>query len=223
MNKMKNIVIQEKFVKIKIDKNLKQEGNYQFQDENDCLKFDFINELEPVFKEEKTYKSGETYLERFEKGIFQYLKRNNYDIEKSKLVTSLQKDYDTWKDLIKEKCFCEFKLPKNIQRSSGVYLWVLGNEIQYVGEALDIKSRFNSGYGHISPRNIFTGGQSTNCKMNLLVGKTKEKSEKFKIFFYNTTEYDQEKTKNGKTTEREEVEKYLINYIGLDKLWNKQL
>ena len=60
--------------------------------------------------------------------------------------------------------FCSFKL--NLPKQKGVYLWVVDDEIIYLGEAVDLYSRFNTGYGNISPRNCFKGGQSTNVKMN---------------------------------------------------------
>ena len=40
-----------------------------------------------------------------------------------------------------------------------------------------INDRFKNGYGNISPRNVFYGGQSTNCKMNYVLKKYNEKIE----------------------------------------------
>lgn len=42
--------------------------------------------------------------------------------------------------------FCKFKI--NINPKSGVYLWVVGNSIIYVGEAYNLNKRFNP---HSSP------------------------------------------------------------------------
>lgn len=77
-----------------------------------------------------------------------------------------------YKDLKKnkfgEKDFCKFKInyPKKI---SGVYLWVVDNEIIYIGETEDLLKRFNANYGHITPYNCTIKGQTTNCKMNNIV------------------------------------------------------
>ena len=52
----------------------------------------------------------------------------------------------------------------------GVYFYLLGDEIKYVGRCKDsMKQRVNSGYGKISPKNCFKDGQSTNCKVNACI------------------------------------------------------
>ena len=105
------------------------------------------------------------------------------DIRKLNLVKSLLNDgYTT--DEVENLKFCKFKLTSNnIDYKSGVYIWVINKEIIYVGEAKNIKKRFNNGYGTISPRNIFEGGQSTNCKMNRVVLDNYQK--KLKYIFVN--------------------------------------
>lgn len=37
----------------------------------------------------------------------------------------------------------------------------------YIGETDNLEKQFRQGYGNISPRNCFKGGQSTNYKMVL--------------------------------------------------------
>lgn len=64
--------------------------------------------------------------------------------------------------------FCRFRLPTDEQRA-GVYLFEVGGDVRYVGIAANLAQRFNSGYGNISPRNCYVGGQSTNCRINKLV------------------------------------------------------
>ena len=61
--------------------------------------------------------------------------------------------------------FCKIKMP-DLSKKSGVYLWVEEGEIIYIGETNNLHRRFNSGYGQISPRNCYVGGQNTNVKMN---------------------------------------------------------
>ena len=94
--------------------------------------------------------------------------------------------------------FCHFK--PNLPKESGVYLWVVNDEIIYIGEAKDLRSRFNSGYGNISPRNCFKGGQSTNVKMNQVALNYSGKKPTIEIYFIKTDGY-------------KEIELYLLNKI----------
>ncbi len=64
--------------------------------------------------------------------------------------------------------FCKFRISSRYQLS-GVYLVTSNDEIRYVGECTNLSSRFNNGYGNISPKNCFKGGQETNCRLNNLV------------------------------------------------------
>jgi len=63
--------------------------------------------------------------------------------------------------------FCRFSIPTQWTGKSGVYALNSSNGIVYVGEAQDLATRFNQGYGTISPRNCFDGGQETNCRINI--------------------------------------------------------
>ncbi len=100
--------------------------------------------------------------------------------------------------------FCEIRLEKFSNTSipfSGVYLWIVDNKIKYVGETIDMKKRFNNGYGHISPRNIFKGGQSTNCKMNKFALNMFNQGKDINIYFHEASKND-----------RENIEKNILDY-----------
>jgi len=84
--------------------------------------------------------------------------------------------------------FCKFKIPWTI-RSSGVYAFVANDQVQYVGECENLSSRFNMGYGNISPRNCFVGGQETNCRINSLVLETVSAGLNVALRFYETDDY----------------------------------
>ncbi len=84
--------------------------------------------------------------------------------------------------------FCKFKL-QNAKDVSGVYAWIINNEVIYIGEAVNFRKRFNMGYGIISPRNCFEGGQKTNCKMNNVVYKTYKNGQQIEIYFFETKDY----------------------------------
>ena len=56
--------------------------------------------------------------------------------------------------------FCKFKIPRNL-RTSGVYALIVNDDIKYIGESVDLSSRYNAGYGNISPKNCFKGENVT--------------------------------------------------------------
>lgn len=63
--------------------------------------------------------------------------------------------------------FCKFYVDtSSYQNTAGIYIFTANHQIVYIGEALDIHSRIQSGYSNISPRNCFEGGQQTNCRIN---------------------------------------------------------
>ena len=86
--------------------------------------------------------------------------------------------------------FCKFKL-KNAKAVSGVYAWVVEGEVKpiYIGETNNFKKRFSLGYGTISPRNCYMGGQKTNCKMNRVVLEQYSAGKRIEIYFFATDEY----------------------------------
>ena len=83
--------------------------------------------------------------------------------------------------------FCRFTI--HAGNWSGVYLWVAGGEIIYIGETAGLARRFNTGYGVIEPVNCYIGGQSTNCKMNKVVLEQAKTGKYVKLYFYETSEY----------------------------------
>lgn len=83
--------------------------------------------------------------------------------------------------------FCKFSI--DCPPKSGVYLMIVNNEIIYIGETSNLSQRFNQGYGDISPRNCFIGGQTTNCKMNATLLNYFKNKQKVDLFFYETNDY----------------------------------
>lgn len=62
--------------------------------------------------------------------------------------------------------FCRFTLT-GARASSGVYVVLVGGELKYIGESLNLAQRFGpGGYGQIQARNCHSDGQSTNCRIN---------------------------------------------------------
>ena len=84
--------------------------------------------------------------------------------------------------------FCKFQIPKRFQ-AGGVYVLTIDDEIRYVGECANLSSRFNAGYGNISPKNCYKGGQETNCRLNNLIYRAAQARERISLWFFQTTAY----------------------------------
>ena len=82
--------------------------------------------------------------------------------------------------------FCKFFVPKRWKGIRGVYLFLVNSNLKYIGECEDLESRFNTGYGNISPRNCYEGGQQTNCRINHLILEAAMKESEISIFFLET-------------------------------------
>jgi hypothetical protein len=86
--------------------------------------------------------------------------------------------------------FCKFRI-SNTHRKSGVYGISVGHEMvfRYVGECVHLSNRFNAGYGNISPRNCFSGGQETNCRLNNLIFETVRSGVRVSLWFCQTADH----------------------------------
>ena len=84
--------------------------------------------------------------------------------------------------------FCKFTIWNDI-RSGGVYVLTVDDHVRYIGECANLAARFNVGYGNISPKNCFKGGQQTNCRLNNLICITAQAGQRITLWFYATVEY----------------------------------
>lgn len=84
--------------------------------------------------------------------------------------------------------FCKFNIPANL-RLSGVYAITTDDNLQYVGECANFSQRFNAGYGNISPKNCFKGGQETNCRLNNLIYSAAIAGKCISLWFHQTQDY----------------------------------
>jgi len=64
--------------------------------------------------------------------------------------------------------YCKFRVA-GLPQTSGVYIFSVDGNAVYVGKAANLFKRFYMGYGNISPKNCYEGGQQTNCRINQLV------------------------------------------------------
>ena len=86
--------------------------------------------------------------------------------------------------------FCKFSISDSYHRA-GVYVLVVEGRAMYVGETEDLSRRYNSGYGTISPRNCYVGGQSTNCRINALILAATKSTAPVYLWFTPTAGYKQ--------------------------------
>jgi hypothetical protein len=84
--------------------------------------------------------------------------------------------------------FCKFKIPNRLALS-GVYILTIDGEVRYVGECANLSARFNAGYGNISPKNCFKGGQETNCRLNNLIYHAACTRQSISLWFLQTADY----------------------------------
>jgi len=84
--------------------------------------------------------------------------------------------------------FCKFKIPRNLE-FAGVYALMEASELMYIGECASLSSRYNMGYGNISPRNCFVGGQETNCRINNLILQHVSLGHEISLWFFATANY----------------------------------
>ncbi|HEY2034350.1 MAG TPA: GIY-YIG nuclease family protein [Rhizomicrobium sp.] len=84
--------------------------------------------------------------------------------------------------------FCKFKIPRS-HRVPGVYALTIADALRYIGECADFSARFNNGYGNISPKNCYKGGQETNCRLNNLVYMAAASGEAIRLWFLPTDDY----------------------------------
>ena len=127
-------------------------------------KFEFIDNIKPVLNSEGNIK--EFYPQNA------YLKKQNKALHK----------YGSG-------AFCKFSIHPKWSGVSGVYVYYVDDELVYIGQAQNFASRFNQGYGNISPRNCFVGGQSTNCKINKMVLESVRSDKVVSIYFYITNDF----------------------------------
>ena len=80
--------------------------------------------------------------------------------------------------------FCRFRVAQG-WKCTGVYVLTRGDDVCYVGEAQDLERRWGPmGYGHISPRACYEGGQDTNCRINNLLYSESKTGGRFQLWFH---------------------------------------
>lgn len=127
--------------------------------------FEYVQDLKPVLD-----RAGRI-LECFPQGLYE--KKDSFELNKHGAGA-----------------FCRFSIHPKWSGVSGVYAFFIDDNLVYIGQAVDFAQRFNMGYGNISPRNCFVGGQSTNCKINKLVLNSVKSGHAVSIYFHMTHDYN---------------------------------
>lgn len=85
--------------------------------------------------------------------------------------------------------FCHFTIKSKWNNFAGVYTIYIDDNLVYIGQCKNLGERFNNGYGNISPKNCFQGGQSTNCKLNKIILEAINKHQVVAVYFHCTPNY----------------------------------
>lgn len=105
--------------------------------------------------------------------------------------------------------FCRFRIGRG-RKEAGLYVLTVDDAPVYAGECQDVGRRWGpNGYGGISPRNCFVGGQPTNCRLNALILQQAKAGRRIDLWF----------TAVGvPREERQNLERCLIRHLNPD--WN---
>jgi len=102
--------------------------------------------------------------------------------------------------------FCKFRIPSD-KTYAGIYLLSVDNKAMYIGECNNLVNRYNDGYGAISPRDCYEGGQPTYCRINHLIYTTVKAGRQIELWFF-------------KTANRPAIQEELVK--ALKPLWNRK-
>ncbi len=106
--------------------------------------------------------------------------------------------------------FCRFRIARK-RREAGLYVLTVDDAAVYAGECVNLDKRWGpNGYGGISPRNCFQGGQPTNCRINAAILAAAKDGRTVKLWFHPL---------DGDTGSRRAAETVLIR--ALQPAWNK--
>lgn len=81
--------------------------------------------------------------------------------------------------------FCKFRIPTSYHEG-GVYLLLVNDVPVYAGECSNLSTRFNHGYGAISPRDCYAGGRPAYCRINHLIYTSLKAGQNVEVWFRKT-------------------------------------
>lgn len=87
--------------------------------------------------------------------------------------------------------FVRLRLSNRLSTVPGVYAVVRHGDVLYVGRTQNLAERWGRrNYAVIDPRNCYTGGQSTNCRINNLLGSELIDGGALALWVYETTDIE---------------------------------
>lgn len=146
--------------------------------------------------------------------IFEYVCEIQPDLQENGQIKTYmpQSKYNNKKNLPLNRYgtgpFCHIRIPTDLPYT-GVYILTIDGEPYYVGECEHLSKRYNAGYGQISPKNCFKGGQPTNCRINNLIYETIRNGSYIELWFL-------------KTGSRKGIEAELIQTLNVRTKWNRK-
>lgn len=84
-----------------------------------------------------------------------------------------------------DSLFCRFKIDSSFRyyRDKGVYCFMVGNAVKYIGKTIDSYGNRINAYGRITPGMCGKKGQPTDCRINSLINKTFDEGKIVRIGF----------------------------------------
>lgn len=85
--------------------------------------------------------------------------------------------------------YWKFDVFPDLPSRPGVYILRNNGKVVYVGKTTNLENRWSHrNYGAISPRNVFEGGQSTNCKINHYINE--HRNDNIEIEYFESDDID---------------------------------
>jgi hypothetical protein len=84
--------------------------------------------------------------------------------------------------------FCEFRVPPNITRTAGVYVFTSNDRAVYVGRGKSIRDRLRQ-YHRISGRQCYAKGPRTTCHINAQIYQGLLKGALIQVYALTTEDY----------------------------------
>lgn len=83
--------------------------------------------------------------------------------------------------------FCKFHIPSSYSEA-GIYLMSVNGAAMYIGGCNSLSKCMNDGYGAITARDCYEGGQPVHCRVNHLIFEAVKAGEEIELWFFKIPE-----------------------------------